>query len=66
MNCSPKSTTKCADRVAEPLVGEYVAPASVQGKGGLSDWVELMEAVEALCPVWSERDARHGSSKNLL
>jgi hypothetical protein len=22
------------------------------GKGDLSDWLELMEAVEALCPVW--------------
>ncbi|MGB5851340.1 MAG: hypothetical protein WBG85_03495 [Rhodanobacter sp.] len=22
------------------------------GRGDLSDWVELMEAVEALCPVW--------------
>jgi hypothetical protein len=22
------------------------------GRGDLSDWVELIEAVEALCPVW--------------
>jgi hypothetical protein len=25
------------------------------GRGDLSDWMELMEAVEALCPVWPER-----------
>lgn len=56
MNCSPKSTTKRADRMAEPLVGEYVASASLSGKGDLSDWVELMEAVEALCPVWPQRE----------
>jgi hypothetical protein len=38
--------------VAEPLVGGYVASAPLPGKGDLSDWVELMEVVEALCPVW--------------
>lgn len=24
------------------------------GKGDFSDWVELMEVVELLCPVWPE------------
>ena len=56
MNSSPKSPTMHPDWVAEPLVGGYVAPASLPGKGDLSDWVELMEAVEALCPVWPERE----------
>ncbi|MBA2079610.1 hypothetical protein [Rhodanobacter sp. PCA2] len=55
MNSSPKSTTTHADRVAEPLAGDYVTSAPLPGKGDLSDWVELMEAVEALCPVWPER-----------
>jgi hypothetical protein len=41
--------------VGEPLVGGYVVLASLPGKGDLSDWVELMEVVEALCPVWPER-----------
>jgi len=41
--------------VAEPLAGSRVMPAPLPGKGDLSDWVELMEAVEALCPVWPER-----------
>ena len=26
------------------------------GKGDLSDWVELMEAVEALCLAWPVRE----------
>ncbi len=66
MNSSPKSTTKHPDRVAEPLAGGYVVSTSLQGKDDLSDWVELMEVVEALCPVWPERDVPHDSSKNLL
>jgi hypothetical protein len=55
MNSSPKFPLKRPDGVAEPLVGGYVVSASLPGKGDLSDWVELMEAVEALCPVWPER-----------
>lgn len=56
MNSSPRSPMKHSDQVAEPLVGGYVAAVPLSGKGDLSDWVELMEAVEALCPVWPERD----------
>jgi hypothetical protein len=56
MNSSPKLPTKHPDRVAEPLAGGCVVSASLPGKGGLSDWVELMEVVEALCPVWPERE----------
>ena len=66
MNSLPKSPTKHPDRVAEPLAGDYVVAAPLPGKGDLSDWVELMEAVEALCPVWPERDGAQGASKNLL
>jgi hypothetical protein len=40
--------------VAEPLVGGYVASVAQVGKGDLSDWVELMDVVELLCPVWPE------------
>jgi hypothetical protein len=52
--------------VAEPLAGGYVVSASLPGKGDLSDWMELMEAVEALCSVWPERKGPQDSSKNLL
>jgi hypothetical protein len=52
MNYSPKSPMTWPQSVREPLAGGDV-PDSVQaGKGDLSGWVELMEAVEALCPVW--------------
>ena len=55
MSSSPKLPMKHPDRVAEPLAGSYVVSAPLPGKGDLSDWVELMEAVEALCPVWPEK-----------
>jgi hypothetical protein len=38
--------------VCQPLVGSDVLDVVRPGRGDLSDWVELMEAVEALCPVW--------------
>jgi len=52
--------------VAEPPAGGYVVPGSLPGRGDLSDWVELMEAVEALCPVWPEKDVALSMSKCLL
>jgi len=65
MNSSPRSPMKHSDQVAEPLVEGYVASVPLSGKGDLSDWVELMEAVEALCPVWPERDMARSTSKFL-
>ncbi len=52
MNNSPKSPTKKHEDIREPLVGSDVLDVVREGRGDLSDWVELMEAVEALCPVW--------------
>jgi len=69
MNYAPKLPTKHPDRVAEPLAGGCVASAPLPGKGDLSDWVELMEAVEALealCPVWPERDGLEVKGKYKL
>ena len=51
MSCSPKSTPKPSDEKAAPLAGGGAA-TSLPGRSDLSDWVELMEVVEALCPVW--------------
>jgi len=56
MTYLPKLPTNNSGCVAEPLAGGYVVSAAQVGKGNLSDWVELMEAVEALCPVWPKRD----------
>jgi len=55
MNSLPILPTKHPDWVAEPLAGGYVVSTPLPGKGDLSDWMELMEAVEVLCPVWPER-----------
>lgn len=66
MSSSPKLPTKHPDRVAEPLVGGDVVSASPPAKGDLSDWVELMEAVEALCPVWPERVVTASAWRGLL
>jgi hypothetical protein len=56
MNYLPKSSTTKHDGVREPLVGSEVLDVVQAGRGDLSDWVELMEAVEALCPVWPARE----------
>lgn len=60
MNYSPESTTKHTDQLAEPLAGDYVASAALPGKADLFDWVELMEVVEVLCPVWPVKDDELG------
>lgn len=52
MGYSTKSLPKIAEGMREPLAGGRVLDIVQVGKGDLSDWVELMEAVEALCPVW--------------
>jgi hypothetical protein len=57
---------KRPDRVAEPLAESYMTSAPLPGKGDLSDWVELMEAVEALCTVWPERDGVAGKGSYRL
>ena len=56
MNDLPKSPATKPEGVREPLVGGDVLDVVQVGKGDLSDWVELMEAVEVLCPVWPVRE----------
>ena len=58
MNDLPKSPATKHEGVREPLVGGDVFDAVQTGRGDLSDWVELMEAVEALCPVWPGAERR--------
>jgi hypothetical protein len=52
MDYSTKSLTESVKGIREPLAGGRVLDVAQTGKGDLSDWVELMEVVEALCPVW--------------
>ena len=56
MNDLPKSPATKHGGVREPLVGGDVLDVVQAGRGDLSDWVELMEAVEALCPTWPVRE----------
>ena len=53
MHDLPRSPTTKHDGVREPLAGSDVLDVVQAGRGDLSDWVALMEAVEALCPVWT-------------
>ena len=55
MNYSPNSPTAQPDKVREPLARGAGVGFRPVDRGDLSDWVELMELVEALCPVWPER-----------
>lgn len=65
MDYSKKSPTKSADEVREALAGERVLDVAQAGEGDLSDWVELMEAVEALCPVWPTAERDNGGTYRL-
>ncbi len=56
MNDLPKSPAIDHESLGEPLVGGDVLDVVPVGKGDLSDWMELMEAVEALCPLWPVRE----------
>ena len=52
MDYSTKSLTDKVKGIREPLAEGRVLNVVQVGRDDLSDWVELMEAVEALCPVW--------------
>jgi hypothetical protein len=56
MSDLPKSPSTEEKVPSQPLVSGDVLDVVQPGRGDLSDWVELMEAVEALCPVWPVRE----------
>ena len=56
---------KTAAEVRELLAGSRVPCVTQPGKADLSDWVELMEAVEALCPVWPVAERRNAGTYRL-
>ena len=60
MECARTLSFTKPDSLGQPLVGSRVPDAAGLGKADLSDWVEVMEAVEALCPVWPKRAPEHG------
>ncbi|MDN5862159.1 MAG: hypothetical protein L0H19_01785 [Salinisphaera sp.] len=48
-----------------PLVGSAVVQAPLPGKSDFSDWLDLMETVEALCPMWPARPVQTGGKFRL-
>lgn len=60
MNSSPKSTLANADNGAGPvLVSEAGAVwHPLRTDDPVAAWMDLMEAVEALCPSWPARPQR--------
>lgn len=59
MNGSLKSQNEQAKSGTQPLIGAAVVSAPLPARSDLSDWVDLMETVEALCPKWPVRPAEH-------
>ena len=55
-----KSPPKQTERFADTLGGGDVMEVVRIGTGDLSDWIELMDAVEALCPVWPAKEHATG------
>jgi hypothetical protein len=55
VNGLPKSQMTMPERDNHPLVGSAVIKIPLPTKADLSDWVDLMEVVEALCPKWPAR-----------
>ncbi len=53
MNSSPKSIAPVADNRPALLVAEAGVPYRPDSRGDpIVAWMDLMEAVEALCPQW--------------
>lgn len=67
MTSSPKSTTDAAARIAEPpfAAAGGVPYAPKTDRPPIEAWVDLMEAVEALCPRWPEREISIGRDYRL-
>ena len=57
INGSPKSRMTKPDRDPCPLIGPAVKKSVLPSKSDLSDWLDLMETIEALCPKWPARPA---------
>lgn len=64
MNGSPKSPIDRPKEELHPLAGADVVSFPLPARSHLSDWVDLMEVVEALCPKWPVQEPkRYGTFK---
>lgn len=55
MNYSPNSRITPRNPAREPLAGDGGLRFKPEARTDLSDWIALMDAVEALCPTWPAR-----------
>lgn len=65
MSGLPKLPMKMSEQDGYPLVGSAVVQAPLPGKSDFSDWLDLMETVEALCPMWPARPVQTGGKFRL-
>lgn len=67
MTSSTKSTASPAAQVAEPpfAAAGGVAYAPKVRRPPIEAWIDLMEAVEALCPRWPDREISIGRDYRL-
>lgn len=64
MNGLPKSPIDRPEGERHPLAGAGVVSIPLPARSDLSDWVDLMEVVEALCPKWpAQKPQRYGTFK---
>lgn len=64
MNGLPKSPLDRPGGERHPLAGPNVVSIPLPARSDLSDWVDLMEVVEALCPQWpAQKPQRDGNFK---
>ena len=63
----PRLPIKTVEKDPYPLVGNDAVKTSLPAKSDLSDWVDLMDVVGMLCPVWPKRGpaAERGSDYRL-
>ena len=52
MNGLPKLPDERPGQGIQPLAGRDVVSIPLPARSDLSDWVDLMDVVEALCPKW--------------
>lgn len=57
MSGLPKSQSEQVENGAQPLIGAAVISVPLAARSDFSDWLDLMETVEALCPKWPPREA---------
>lgn len=65
MNSLPTSIVEQQPHDDAPLAASAGVPGKRGRESSLEQWIDLMEAVEALCPRWPVREVRVGGTYRL-